>query len=173
MPAFSPHTLKCPYKRLEITTLVISLNHNTTNSLAQQNAGKKHSRRGGVYVTDSAHTLGGHRFAAGMGRMSETSAESVILAHRSRRNNVSGKKKDSFPVTLQVFFHELSSSTQTSTLMSLQRDTFGGMLEKTKKKKKSQCKRERWSVLTSYSAAFNGDHFKLVDVCKTLFLKNN
>lgn len=100
--------------------------------------------------------------------MSETSAESVMLAHKSRTNNVSGRKKDSFPVTLQVFFHELSLSTRTLTLMSLQRDTFGGMLEK-KKKKKSQCKREHWSVLTSYSAAFNGDDFKSADVCKTFF----
>lgn len=68
--------------------------------------------------------------------MWENSAECVILAHKSRTNSVSGRKKDSFPVTLQVFFHELSSSARTSTLMSLQRDTFGGSLEKKKKKKK-------------------------------------
>lgn len=66
--------------------------------------------------------------------MSENRAQSVILAHESQTNNVSGRKKDSFPVTLQVFFHELSSSARTSTLMSLQRDIFGGMLEKKKNK---------------------------------------
>lgn len=65
--------------------------------------------------------------------MLENRAQSVILAHESQTNNVSGRKKDSFPVTLQVFFHELSSSARTSTLMSLQRDIFGGMLEKKNK----------------------------------------
>lgn len=81
-------------------------------------------------VAFMSQTLGRHRFAAGMGEMSENSAESVILVHKSRTNNVSGRKKDSFPVTLQVCFHELSPSTRTSTLMSLKRDAFGGMLEK-------------------------------------------
>lgn len=75
-----------------------------------------------------------------MGEKWEKSAESAILALKSRTNNVSGRKKDFFPVTLQVFFHELSSSAQTSTLMSLQRDTFGGMSEKKKKKKHHNAK---------------------------------
>lgn len=89
--------------------------------------------------------------------MSGTSAESVILPHKSRTNSVPGRKKASFPVTLQVFFHELIPNPRTPTLMSLQCDTFGGMWEKKKKKKggkKSQCEKGTLcSVLPSYNAA--------------------
>lgn len=102
-------------------------------------------------------TAGARQLAAGTGRMSGTSAESVILPHKSRTNSVPGRKKASFPVTLQVFFHELIPNPRTPTLMSLQCDTFGGMWEKKKKKKggkKSQCEKGTLcSVLPSYNAA--------------------
>lgn len=84
------------------------------------------------------NTAGARQLAAGTGRMSGTSAESVILAHKSRTNSVPGRKKASFPVTLQVFFHELIPNPRTPTLMSLQCDTFGGMWEKKRKKKKKK-----------------------------------
>lgn len=101
------------------------------------------------------NTAGARQLAAGAGRMSGTSAESVILPHNSRTNSVPGGKKASFPVTLQVFFHELIPNPRTPILMSLQCDTFGGMWEKKKKKeKKSQCEKGTLcSVLPSYNAA--------------------
>lgn len=64
---------------------------------------------GVVFASQTLHTLGAAMGSLpGWGEMSETSAESAILALESGANNVSGREEDSFPVTLQVFFHELS-----------------------------------------------------------------
>lgn len=111
---------------------------------------------GVALMSQTLHTTAGARqLAAGTGRMSGPSAESVILPHKSRTNSVPGRKKASFPVTLQVFFHELIPNPRTPTLMSLQCDTFGGMWGKRRRrKKKSQCEKGTLcSVLPSYKAA--------------------
>lgn len=105
----------------------------------------------------------------------ETSAESAILALESGANNVSGREEDSFPVTLQVFFHELSSErTDVDADEPPTGHIWRNVGEEKEEEEESQCKRERGRVLPSHSAAFDGDDFTPVNVCKTLiffFLK--
>lgn len=143
------HTSVCkPLQRLSHWTTIPQIYWH--NKMQYRNR----SEGGGVYVTDSAHALGAPQLAVHMGRMWEDSAESVILPLKSRTNSVPGRKRESFPVTLQVFFHELISNPRNAGIdeppkWHIRRNVGKEkVFKKSLRKKGTQC-----SVLTSYNAA--------------------